>query len=113
MSQEKIWASPILTDLIPASDTRLQQIVEQQQEDPTSKLLMQYIQTKWPPKNEVPPIVQEFWQHRTNLTIENGLLLKAFRIFIPIPLRQDVLKKIHGGHLDITKCRALAKQSVW
>ena len=43
----------------------------------------------------------------------NNLLVRGSRIISPPPLRKEVLQRIHDGHLGITKCRELAKQSVW
>ena len=42
-----------------------------------------------------------------------GLLLRGGRIVILPPLREKLLDRIHSGHQGITKCRELARQSVW
>lgn len=47
------------------------------------------------------------------LTVHEGLLLYGCRIVIPTSFRADILRKLHEGHLGITKCRERAKQSVW
>lgn len=49
----------------------------------------------------------------TELSVEDGLLIKGCRIVIPTELQSEMLNKLHEGHLGITKCRARARQSIW
>ena len=39
--------------------------------------------------------------------------MRGARIVIPSEMRLDILDKLHAGHQGISKCRLLAKQSVW
>ena len=48
----------------------------------------------------------------SEISVENGLLMRGCRIVIPSELQQEMLNKIHDGHLGITKCRARARQSI-
>ena len=45
--------------------------------------------------------------------MENGLLLKSIRIIIPKVMRDQFLNELHTGHLGITKCIELAKQTMY
>ena len=45
--------------------------------------------------------------------MENGLLLKSTRIIIPKVMRDWFLNELHTGHLGITKCIELAKQTMY
>ena len=54
-----------------------------------------------------------FWNHREDLSIENGLITKGARLLIPSTLRIKVLKQIHDGHLGIEKCMLKARDSVF
>ena len=47
------------------------------------------------------------------MTVENGLLLKSTRIIIPRVIRNRFLNELHTGHLGITKCIELAKQTMY
>ena len=39
--------------------------------------------------------------------------MKGTRLVVPLPMRIDVLEKLHDAHQGITKCRERAKASVW
>lgn len=47
------------------------------------------------------------------LSIANGLLLKGIRIVIPRVMRNDMLLRIHEGHLGIEKCRRRARTCMY
>ena len=49
----------------------------------------------------------------SEISVENGLLMRGCRIVIPSEHQQEMLNKIHEGHLGITKCRARARLSIW
>lgn len=43
----------------------------------------------------------------------NGLLLRQNRVVIPQTLRQEMLKRLHEGHLGIEKCKRRARTAVY
>ena len=47
------------------------------------------------------------------LSTQDGLLMRGSRIVIPTEMRKEVLVQLHAGHQGISKCRLLARQSVW
>uniref|UniRef100_A0A147BIU1 RNA-directed DNA polymerase n=1 Tax=Ixodes ricinus TaxID=34613 RepID=A0A147BIU1_IXORI len=98
---------------LPATDKRLQQIQEEQEKDVTCQLLTRYCAEGWPIKNNVDQMCKDFWQYRTDISMNEGLLMKGSRILVPQSMREDILSKIHHGHQGITKCRARARESVW
>ena len=49
----------------------------------------------------------------SELSVEDGLLLRGNRIVILMALRAPVLNRLHEGHLGINKCRDRARESVW
>lgn len=54
-----------------------------------------------------------FWQHRYDLLIAEGLLIKEKRLVIPGSIQEQVLEKIHQEHQGILQCLARAHMSVW
>ena len=49
----------------------------------------------------------------SQLSVEDGLLIRGSRIVIPSYLRQDMLHRIHECHQGFVKCRERARHSVW
>ena len=45
--------------------------------------------------------------------MQNELLMWGGRIIMPLPLHSDILETLQTGHLDISKYREWAKNSVW
>ena len=97
---------------LPASDTRLQQIMEAQEEDPVCRQINAYYCEGWPDKYSLNDAVKSYWSSRGELSVAQNILLKASRIVIPSSMRLEILDKIHEGHQGITKCRERAKNSV-
>lgn len=89
----------------------LEKIRQAQNDDSVCTLLKVYMHQGWPVS--IPCEAKPYHQHRHDLTLAEGLILKGKRILIPSSLRKQVLSSIHEGHLGITKCRNRAQQSVW
>ena len=98
---------------LPASDARLQQIMEAQEEDPVCRQIKVYCSEGWPDKYSLSDAMKPYWSSRGELSVVQNILLKASRIVIPSSTRLEILDKIHEGHQGITKCREGAKNSVW
>ena len=53
-----------------------------------------------------------YWNFWDELSVEDGLVTKSSRLFIPSTLRWKMLEQIHEGHQDIEKCMLRARESV-
>ena len=102
----------IITSL-PASDTKLQQILQAQEEDPICRPIKGYCYEGWPDKYTLRDAMKPYWSTRGEFTVVQDILLKGSRLVIPSSMRLEILDKIHEGHQGITKCRERAKESVW
>ena len=89
---------------LPASDTRLQQIIEAQDEDPVCRHIKTYCSEGWPDKQSLNDATKPYWSTRGELTVVQNILLKGTRIGIPLSMRLEILDKIHEGHQGIAKC---------
>lgn len=98
---------------LPAIKNILERIRTQQETDYTCLRLKQYCTSKWPSKNNLAAGLLPYYQHKDEISYCKGYLLFGSRLIIPPPLQLEMLKKIHEGHLGISKCRDRAKQSVW
>ena len=59
------------------------------------------------------PLFDPYWQNRGHFTVIDNILLFDEYIVLPSAMRLNLIDKIHGGHLGITKCCARAHISVW
>ena len=64
-------------------------------------------------KTEFQAVLSHIGLREEKITIDQGVILKSMRIWIPSAMRLEVLTKIHQGRQGITKCRERAKQAVW
>ena len=88
-------------------------IREQQDADETSYQLKQFCRNGWPPKHKLKGDIKKFWAVSSELSVEDGLLLRGSRLVIPTSMQAEILHKLHLGHLGITKCRERACSAVW
>ena len=76
-------------------------------------LLKHTITLGWPHTvQELPKELQAYWTFREEMTVEDGLILKASRIVIPPSMRESTLHQLHEGHLGFSKCYNHAKHCV-
>ena len=98
---------------LPASEQGLHNIMEHQHADETCQQLVEFCRKGWPSRSCLRRALKSYLPVSNELTVHNGLLLRGNRLVIPTALRQEILQKIHSGHLGITKCRERARHSVW
>ena len=67
--------------------------------------LSHYINTGLPcDKKNMLTDLQEFWNYRDTLSIENGLITCGSRIIVPYEMRAEMLQYIHEGHQGKERC---------
>ena len=98
---------------LPATEDRLEDFRSQQQQDEITRQLMTYCSEDWPEKSQLPGPVKVYWLERSDLTVQQGLLMKGNRLVVPLTMRIEVLERLHDAHQGITKCRERATASVW
>ena len=65
-------------DQMPISDHKLTQFLEETAKDPALQQQTEYVMSGWPTTNkEVKPDCKPYWSFREEISICNGLLLKA------------------------------------
>ena len=97
---------------LPATEKRLIEIMQKQEEDTVCKQLKQYCLSGWPNKCDVPETLKPYYSVSAELTIQRGILMCSDRIVIPFSLCKDMLDRLHTGHQGITKCHRRALQSM-
>ena len=82
----------LLTTHLSATSDKLQQIRQATQDNDMMALLKYTITHGWPHTvQELPKELQAYWTFREEMTVEDGLILKATRIVIPPSMRELTL----------------------
>lgn len=100
-------------DNLPASQSKLQQIGEHQRQDAICSQLIRQCQRGWPRQEELSQQLKPYWEHQGELHMNGDLLMKGRRIVIPETLQNEMLARLHEGHMGVSKCKLRAQQSVW
>ena len=99
---------------LPLRRGKFEEIRRATQEDKTLKKLIEVISAGWPAgKNEAPAEVKPYFDHRDELTEEDGVVMRGSRIVIPTSLRADIKRKIHAGHSGVNSCLRRARLYVY
>ena len=101
-------------EALPASDTKMEEIRQEQLKDGVCSQVMNFCKLDhWPGNAKKDPDLRPFWLVRHDLAVLDGILLFQCRLVIPPALQTDILHRLHQGHQGIVKCRALARGCVW
>jgi hypothetical protein len=94
---------------LPLTQKRNEELRESTANDPIMQQLNHTIMNGWSSHyRNVPPSIKEYFAHRDDLTVENGVILKGQKILVPKSLRSEYISQAHKGHIGVeaTKRRA-------
>ena len=93
---------------------KLDQLRKSTVQDNQLTRLSRYINTGFPcDKKNLLTDLQEFWNFRDTLSIENGLITCGSRIIVPHEMRVEMLQYIHEGHQGKERCLLRARNTVF
>ena len=73
-----------------------------------------YMLNGWPRvKKHLSKELQPYFDHKHELTLHNGCILRGLRVVIPQSLRKDVLAEIHVSHSGVVRMKSIARLHVW
>lgn len=68
----------------------------------------------WPEtKEQIPTKIHDYWNIRDEITISQGLLLKEQTIIVTQELRNEIVDRLHSGHLGINKTLQRARDVLY
>ena len=93
---------------------KLDQLRKSTVQDNQLTRLSHYIKTGFPcEKKYLLTDLQEFWNYRDTLSIENGLLTCGSRIIVSQEMQAKMLQYIHKGHQGKERCLLRARNTVF
>ena len=75
--------------------------------------ICQYLTTHWPNKENLQSNLTHYYEKRSELWLEEGILLWKGRICIPNILQSNILEMLHDGHPGATAMQSLARLHVY
>jgi hypothetical protein len=98
-----------VTESVPASSQKLQEIRSATANDSELQKLVTYVTNGWPKyQGDIANAVKPYWAIRDEIHVEEGIVFLGDRLIVPTSLRQSMLLRLHEGHLGVNKCKARA-----
>lgn len=95
-------------------DKTMARIKKATQDDATMMKLIEVIKNGWPnQQRQLDDELKQFWKLRDDLTVNDNIILKTNRIFVPLQLRNEMLERLHAYHVGIENTTKLARQTVY
>ena len=103
-----------ITQSVPVSKARLQELRLATQSDPTPHSLTKTTYDGWPQsRKDCPEQLLDFWSFRQEISEKDGLLYKNQRLIVPHSKRLETLKVLHLGHYAVDKKQLRALETVY
>ncbi|KAK3916276.1 hypothetical protein KUF71_006144 [Frankliniella fusca] len=100
--------------MVPVSSQILDKIRLYSKEDIEIQELRRYTLSGWPnSRNQTTACVKSYWNNRADIHLENDLIFFQDRVIVPSKLREEMLTKLHEGHLGISKTHSIAAQTIY
>lgn len=103
-----------LIENVSVSREKLQRIKEETEKDDSLQQITKYYLQGWPEhKRRLQESAKQYWTVKRELHVVNGIVFRNSQIVVPETLRNEMINRIHEGHLGIGKCKRRAKEVLW
>lgn len=114
LSDEVEIQTCFMLENVPYSEQKMDLIRKETQIDKDCNLLVKYIHNGWPKhRRHMHEKINLFWPYREILSYVNGIIFKGDCVFIPRGLREEMLARVHEGHLGIERCKRRAREVMY
>ena len=101
----------MLLEFMDASPTTASEILQWTRQDPTLSRVVYHVLHGWP--HTVHPDLNPYWARKSELSVEDGVLLWGCRVVVPPQGRQQVLEMLHQSHPGMVRMKNFARSYVW
>lgn len=92
----------------------VERVAHETSRDPSLQNLIKCIQDGFPSSKELcTEDIREYFRHRDDLSICDGVVLYKTRVLIPCSLRKEILECLHAAHQGVQGMKARAAQTVF
>ena len=93
---------------------RLQELRKLADDDQEYQQIRQYIRNGFPQhRHQLPDQYRRYWNIRSQLTLDDGLIVCGCRLLIPSAMRPKVLHELHASHQGTVRTKQRAKLIVY
>lgn len=104
----------MLLQNVEATPQMLEKIKLETEKDQVLNKVCQYYYSGWPTnKRETDINVRDYWKVHEELHVIDGILFRNNQVVIPTTIREEMLRRIHEGHLGVDKCQQRARDVMW
>ena len=82
-------------------------------EDQVLQQVLTYVSKGWPKERNLSPVLQPYVKVEDEISIEDGLLIRADKLVPPHMLREKIIRQAHEGHLGSTFTKRRIRESFW
>ncbi len=97
----------MVAETLLVTDAKLKQIAVETEKDRCLQQVITHLNDGWPKGK-----CAQYYNIRTKLSVVKGLLMRQNRIVIPQLLQQEMLKRLHEGHIGTEKCKRRARTAI-
>ena len=102
----------LLTEHLSSTCISAHHIKQWTSRDPVLSCVHRFIQTGWP-EEDLQPQFRPYYSKRSELSVFDGCILRASRVVVPSPDREQVLQELHETHSGVSKMKSLARAYIW
>ena len=108
-----VYVEAILKHM-PVSNEKLAEIRNTTRADNKLQELQKHVEQGWPKViKHVPEIICPYWNYRDEITVTGGIQYKSQKIIIPKILRQEMLNRLHTGHMGVQRCKERGRDVIF
>ena len=102
------------SDGVSIAPNRLEQFKQSTAADPVRQDVITAIKTGWAVnRKKCPPVLTPFYNNRSELVEDDGLVYLGERVVVPTALRKEMLHQIHRSHIGIEGCLRRAREVIY
>ena len=98
---------------LPMGIEKIKRIKNETDTDEVMMTLKETIMKGWPDRENTPAVLTPYHSFADEMTIQDGIIFKGDRVVIPLSMRADMKREVHGAHGGVQACLSRARESIF